>query len=270
MKIKLTSLFNIFFRILLIFFVFFIWIRYFFNSLVLSVFLSAFATILFDFIIHAILSKKNISLNLKNEEILKIEQIKKTFIFWNQNQTNTFFFNLFKTKFSATKQSKFIIINKDNKTIALYFSFYFHNLSPDEIVEIYNKSKNSFFDKLIICSSEFDKQCSEIIKFIKSDIVLLNIEKTYFNFLKPYEYYPKDLVNENSIKSTQTLKSLFSNAFCQQKTKGYFFASLILFISSFIIKFNIYYIIMSSLLLILSLLSFLIPKLKHTKTEELL
>lgn len=270
MKVKLSSIFSIFFRLLVIFFVIFIWIRYFVESLILSVFLSVGATFLIDFFIHFILNKKKYISNLKNEEIIKIEQIKNTFILWQESKTTTFFLKMFQNEFDVKKESKFLILKKEEQTIAIKTQFMYRNFCVDDLIDFVSKTKKYNPSKLIICSSEFDKDCFSISKNFDIEIILLDAEQTYINFLKKYDCFPSPLVKFNIPNTGTTFKSLFSNAISRSKTKGYLFASVLLLLSSFIIKFNFYYAIMSSLLLILSVISFFSPKFKHPMQTNIL
>lgn len=270
MKVKLSSIFSIFFRLLVIFFVIFIWIRYFVESLILSVFLSVGATFLMDFFIHFILNKKKYISNLKNEEIIKIEQIKNTFILWQESKTTTFFLKMFQNEFDVKKESKFLILKKEEQTIAIKTQFMYRNFCVDDLIDFVSKTKKYNPSKLIICSSEFDKDCFSISKNFDIEIILLDAEQTYINFLKKYDCFPSPLVKSNITNTGTTFKSLFSNAISRSKTKGYLFASVLLLLSSFIIKFNFYYAIMSSLLLILSVISFFSPKFKHPMQTNIL
>ena len=270
MKLKLSSIFSIFFRLLVIFFAIFIWIRYFVESLILSVFLTVCTTFLIDFLIHFILNKKKYISNLKNEEIIKIEQIKNTFILWQENKTTIFFLKMLQNKFEVKKESKFLLLKKDKQIIAIRTQFMYRNFCVDDLIDFTVKIKKYNPIKLIVCSSAFDKDCFSISKNFDIDIILLDAEQTYINFLKKYEYFPTTLIKLNTNNTGATFKSLFSNAISRTKTKGYFFASVLLLLSSFIIKFNFYYAIMSSLLLILSAISFFSPKFKHPVQTNIL
>jgi len=263
MKIKLSSIFSIFFRLAVIFFVVFIWIRYFVESLVFSVFLSVGATILIDFFIHFILNKKKYISNLKNEEIIKIEQIKNTFILWQENKTSAFFLKTLQSEFDVKKESKILILKKDKRTIAIKTKFTYRNFSVDDLIEFAVKTKKYNPCKLVVCSSGFDKECFSVSNKFDVEIILLDTEQTYINFLKKYNCFPSPLVKSNISNTEPNVKSLFSNAISRNKTKGYLLASVLLLLSSFIIKFNFYYAIMSSLLLILSAVSFFSPKFKR-------
>lgn len=260
---------SIFFKLLIIFFVVFIWIRYFVESLILSVFLSVCATFFIDFFIHFILNKKKIISNIKNEEILKIEQIKNTFILWQENKTLAFFGKMFQSEFDVKKTSKFIILKKDGQNIVIKTLFMYKNFCVDDLIDFVNKSQRYNPNKLIVCSSNFDKECYSICKKFENEIFLLDAEQTYTTFLKKFNCFPSPLAKSN-IGTEPTIKNLFSNAISRNKTKGYLFASALLLLSSFIIKFNVYYAIMSSLLLMLSVVSFFSPKFKHPISENIL
>lgn len=270
MTFKLANLLNLFFRLLLIFFLIFIWIRYTVESLTLSIILTVFCTLLTDFLIQYLLNKKKYINSIKASEIKKLKSVINYFIF-NENKDNlTFFYNLVSKKHLAVKKNNFIIINHDNdNNVILYPYFTFKNFSVDDLIFILNKTKKLCFSKIVICSNNFDTDCKSFITKIDKNILLLDGEQTYLNLLKPYNCIPENIPNEkkdNQIK----FKHLFKNSLSRNKTKSYFFASIILLISSFIIKFNIYYLIISSILLILALISFISPHIKKPLPENIL
>ena len=95
------------------------------------------------------------------------------------------------------------------------------------------------------------------------------MQKTYFKLLKVYDFYPEKVIE---LKQSQkiTINDLLAYSLNKKRTKGYFLASCIMLFSSFLVKYNLYYIIFSTLLLILSLISFINPKFNKKISENIL
>lgn len=97
----------------------------------------------------------------------------------------------------------------------------------------------------------------------KEDLTLLqsikNVKIEVYAFTKAYEYFckystPPEIelvsVSQNKIK----FKELAKEAIAPSKAKNYFFSGLLIFFCSLIVRYNIYYVLMSSVLFFLSIL----------------
>lgn len=274
------KLFNIFFRIFLIFLICFVWMRYFVRELWLSVLYTALLTISIELILHFLFMRKNQKNNLKTEEENLSEKISATFIFSPKSALN-YFFNLCKINHSAKKMGKYIIISpriaenadtnsdlQENKNITILYPLYSYSpIVPQNLVDIIKQVEKNKPQKLIICGYKIDMATYKLASKIKEfKIILLNSNDCFIKLIKNYNYYPENL-KELNLKEKLTFKDILRQSVSRKRSKGYFIASLFLLFSSFIVRLNIYYVIMSSLLLLLSLLSFFLPS-NRLKNEE--
>lgn len=289
----LLKFINIVIRIFLIFLICFVWMRYFIDTFWLSVLYTALLTISIEFIIHFFLTRKKSKKSLKNEEEKLAEKISATFIFSHQAALD-YFYKLSKINYSVKKLSKYIVItdkkekkselnekielnndlieveNKEdkieNKTI-LYPHYSYSSISPQNLVEILKVIEKQKATKLIVCGYKIESTTYNLVQKIKDiKIILLDSKNCYLKLIRPHNFFPdnlKDFSLQNKVKFKELLRASLS----RKHSKGYFIASLILLFSSFIVRLNIYYVIMSSFLLLLSLLSFFLPRNQY-KTEE--
>lgn len=192
-----------------------------------------------------------------------------------------YFYNLSKINYSAKKLSKFIIItnkinkneNKDqiiqkeeNKTI-LYPFYSYSPIMAQNLVDIIKDVEKQNPTKLIICGYKVDISTYKLAQKIKDfKIIILNSKDCYLKLIKFYNFYPENL-KELSLQEKLKLKDILRLSISKKHSKGYFISSLILLFSSFVIRLNIYYVIMSSLLLLLSLISFFLPQ-NSSKLED--
>ena len=267
-KFKFLKTFDALFRIFIIFLACFVWCRYFIENLWISLVVTVIITLFIDFGLNFIKSKKQKKKNIFEEENTKIQQYINTFIFSEPSYNVDFFYDLAKTKHQAQKKSEYIEIINSSKKIILYPCFLYRDLNTDDLVHIYNKKKKDTPQRLIICTNTLDNNAEKLAEKLPIEIYILDGNQTYEKLLNKYNHFPcqTKLKNENKVK----FKDLLSYALNKKRTKGYLIASVILLISSVFVSFKIYYLIMSSLLLILALVSFSNPKYNKIKNIELL
>lgn len=267
-RFNLYNIIDIFFKTILIFLLTFVWIRYFVKNLVLAIFLSIFITILIEIFSHFVKLKintqKQVSINEKN----KIEEITNSLIYSPTNKVINYFFNLAKSKHNATKKTKYIEVNYENCNIILYPIFKLDELSPQNIIDIYNSIKTKNVKRIIVCANTYSIKARNIISSLNKEIVLLDSKQTYFELIKKYGIYPE--IIEFKSRGKHTFSELVSYALNKKRTKGYFYSSLLILFCSFFVPYSLYYVIMSSILLVLAFASFSNPTYNKPKNIKLL
>ena len=255
------------FRLTLIFLFTFIWFRYFISDLSYSLIVSILSTLIIDLFITLIRRKKSSIASLKNSEIKKAENYCNKFVFSEPSYAVNFFFKLAKTRHEAKKTKHCVIIEHENSCTLLYPFFTFEEFGTTQLIIAYNEAKKNNSSKLVLCVNEAGKNVKNVADKLDIKIIILNKFDTYNKLFKEYNYYPEEL---QITTQPTTFKSLLAYSLNKKRTKGYLFASIILVLSSFIVKYNIYYLVMSSVLLILALLSFINPKYNKVEVENLL
>ena len=249
---KFFLIFQIFIKCFLIFLVLFIWLRYVFDSLWLSLVISFCITLLVELFSTYIKRKKGYKNNLKMKE--KEDAEKMFFSLSKDNNNVDFFYKLAKSRHpNLTKFKRYILINhRDGSKVALYPLLKFQQLTLDELITIYNTIKKPV-DKIVITCNEYDKNILNNLKNFSCEIVILNKYETYQSLYKEYDFYPTITVTFANTK--YTFKDFLSNAFNKTRTKGYLISAFALFIASFFVQYNIYYSIIASVLLIFAIIS---------------
>ncbi|MEG1500170.1 MAG: hypothetical protein RR400_03815 [Clostridia bacterium] len=230
------------------------------KDLKIAILLSVIVTIILNCIIKFLLNKKAGKRESSRQIEEKINEYAMSFLFNDDSSNVDFFFNLAKEKHDATKKSHYVIIQNKKSKIVLYPFFSYNKFSSDDLILAFNQTKKDNPTRLIICTNEIDADAMKLKdKLQQLEIVILDKYDTYYKLLKEYDFYPKNKVDIKK-DNKKSFKDFLGLALNKKRTKGYFIASLILLISSFIVRYNIYYVIMSSLLLVLALISFLNPK----------
>jgi len=255
------------FRFLLFFTLSFIWCRYYINSIYATLTISIIFSFVLDIILNFISKKREGKQNLKNEEIKKAENYSNKFIFSQPNYAINFYFNLAQKRHNAKKLKNGVLIEHKDTKILIYPYYRITNFNSENFVDSYNYAKKNKANKLIICANEFEKNIEKLASSLDINVVFLNKYDAYKKLMKEYNYFPEEL----SLKEIKTtFKSLIEHGLNKKRMKGYLISAFILIFSSFIVKFNIYYLIMSSILIILALFSYFNPKFNKKIPDQIL
>ncbi len=258
-----------FLKLSLVFFIFFIWIKFFSKSLWLSIFVSTIATIIIE-MISFMFSKKN-----KNKNSLKLsekENAENMFLSLSTNSSYlNFFLNLTQTRHTnSSKKKGYIVINhRDNSKVILYPFLQLKKISLNDVLEITSNISKESPDKLVITCFDYEKEVISFIRNFNFEIIVLDRFETYSLLYKEYDFYP-EITMKYKKEGKLTFKDLLAFSFNKARTKGYIFASIILFITSFFVKLNIYYCIISSILLLFALISYTNPKYNLQQNKEII
>ena len=264
---KLLYVFQILLKLVLVFSIAFIWLRFFLKSIWLTIGISVVITISFE-ILHRHFQKRS-----KNQQNLKLKEKEDAdnmfFSLLTNNKYLTFYEELFKTRFNNVAIKKnFLVITKEDKKTAFYPYLKLEILKPNHIVEIIKNLKTTKTDKITIMCYEYDKDTIAFLKNFKEEIIILDRFESY-SLYKEYEFYP-EITNEYKKEAKLTFKDLLSYSFNRSRTKGYLISALFLFITSFFVKINVYYCIISSLLLLFALISYINPKYNRQNIKEII
>ena len=251
---KILFVLQLILKLFLIFVFFFIWARYFIKNIWLAVLVSAIATIIVDLITRILGRKKK---NISNLKIKEKEDAENMFLSLNSSQNPLDFFEkLAKLKHpSVTKKAHYITINhtEKSKTI-LYPHLLFKPLSPDDLTDIIGQIKKEQAPKLVITCGESSKEAFTFAKNFDLKIVILDRFETYKKLYKDYDCYPEITMTYKKDKAL-AFKDLLAYSFNKNRTKGYFLSALVIFLSSFLVRANVYYCIMASLLVLFAFIS---------------
>ncbi len=254
---KISFIFQILFKVLLIFFLVFVWVRYFVRSLPLCIIISLAATIVIDLATRFFSRKKSNSIMLKKE---KREEAENIFLSLSISpKALDFFLLLAQKKHNAEKKKDFVLISHDGGEKVVLWPFLSHNeLMPNDIANIFYKTKSVCPDKIVIACGAFSPQAASFAKNFDCEFLLLDkydcLQKLYI----PYDIKPEITMQYKKEKAL-SFKELVKFSVNRSRAKGYFLSALALLISTFFVRATIYYCIVSSLLVALALVSLYSP-----------
>lgn len=257
------------FRIILIFLFNLIWCTYFIKKAFFATALAFFLALLITFIINKLSNNQKIKSKSKLKEQQRIFDITNEFIYMTQSEIVDFFYRLSATRHNCKIQKEFVEIYNENKKIILYPKFETKDFSVGEFIELYKKIKKINASKIIILTNKYDSKIHSEIEKLSLNAQILDYKETYHNLLKPYEFYPEIKIKAK-VKPKTSFNYILSIALNKKKTKAYLASALVLFFSSFFVIYKIYYLIISSTLVLLALFSQFNPKFNKIETKNLL
>lgn len=266
---KVLFIFQTIFKFSLIFLFCFIWTRFLKQPLWLTFVLATILTVIVILITHVLNKKNKLKQNLKQSEKEAAENMFLSLL--SDKNHLKFFLELTKSRHpnAIIKNDYILITHQDNSKVILLPFINMQMLSLNDIAIYAKLCKSQKADKIIILCHDYEKQCIAFSKNFDIEMLILDRFDTYSMLYKEYEFYP-EITMKYKKDAALTFKELLAYSFNKSRSKGYIFASIILFITSFFVKINIYYCICASILLIFAFISYINPKYNKIKSSELI
>lgn len=257
------------FRITLLFLLAFIWVRYYQKNLWLAVLYSAIICIFLDLILSLILRNKQVKSSLKKEEINLAKTFANHFIFSHKSVVLSFFYKLLSKHFEINKKTSFLWWQKGDDVVVFYPIFSTYTVKIRDIISIYNSINTPQKPtKIIVCSAEFDRETVNFAKTAPISFLLFDQFDTYEKLMKPNNFFPTN-IKKSPTPQKSNWQAIAEYALNRKRTKSWLFSGLLLIFSSFFVRVSVYYLIISSILLILAIISFTNTKFNSKPTENL-
>lgn len=252
-KNYLSFYFDFIFYTLVIFFITFIWIRSFVHKSILIWTYSLSITLIISILLSIFLRKKIYKYKLNKFEYKEKKIILNQLIFASNSEINNFLIKFFDEKIK--KHRDFFTFQNENNYI-VFNEFTLNSLNSNTLINFIKKAEKEKCNKIYVFCSSYDKECNNIIKNIKNvKIKLINFDNFYINFIKKQNIKP-DFKIKYEEKSSYKFKELLSIAFNKSKTKNYVLTGIIFLIGSIFMRYNIYYLIFTTLMFIFALFSY--------------
>ena len=284
----MLKIFPFIFRVLLIYFLAFIWMRFLVSNLLLVLLYTSLITLGIEGVFTYFIRRRQKKRQLRGAKHKKMVDMTDTIAMWNKDMQIDFFILLAKKRHHcevmnvSAAHNKAIKIMHDIGSVALFSAMKFTPLSADclaemmESVQMKNKnekrkniedSNNPQFliiKKLIIaCLSASPEAKRLAADFSAFPIVILEREDVYTSLLCEYNFFPADEeIFKRKVTTKRKFKELFGGALSRSRTRGYLLCAIFLSFASMFVRWNWYYIIMASLLLCLAITSLLLPYFK--------
>jgi hypothetical protein len=259
-RFTIIKSFQLFFRLLLIFSLVFIWVRYYTADLKFSVWISLLITLSIELILKLLKQKKEIKTQLGKQETAKAEKAINNLILNTKAQNINFFFQTFQKSQSTTKHKHCVIVeNNEKEKLAIVPYFIYSKFSIDNLIEVLQNVKSLKPNKIIVCTNTALPATHSLAKAHKTPVIILEKDAVYFKVLKKYDSFPQqnsELALSVPAMNKLKFKDILKNALDPKRTKSYFLSSIALLFATYFVPYNIYYIVFASILLVLCLASF--------------
>lgn len=241
---------------LVMFLIFFVWAKYLTRNLVKGLIISFLCLLLFNLIRSFFIIKKKNKIKISKSLEQDIEQYMLSLLANTQEENLKFFYNIFLSKDSLVKlnkKKKIIILNETEIVCPLFNN---KNLQIEDALKVLNKINKTTQKVSFLCANCDYKDKSFLERLKGKQVKVYEKNEVFLNFLKPYGCYPK--INfEYKENSRLKFKELISISFNRKRTKGYLLSGIFIFFCSFIVKYNFYYVFVSSFLFLFSVLCFM-------------
>lgn len=254
-KIKPSIIFDFLFFNIAFFLIIFAWTNFLIRQKIFSLILTL--TIVAGLnIIKIIYNKFFGKKNNKNDTKNKDNDLYMLSLISNSQEENQQLFLKILTKNEPQKTNLYNFIKfKNDKNKAICFDFTSLILKQENALKLILFAKNNNIDELIIlccqCPSK-DKLFYENLKDIK--IKIFEKDEICSNFFSKSNIYPEKKFEPKNIEKIR-FKNLVKISLDRNKSKNYFISGLLIFFCSLIVRYNIYYVIISSLMFFLSIIS---------------
>ena len=239
---NLATITNFLTRSFFIFVIAFLWVSFYVRDFIVQFLISSIITVIANYLISFLLSKR-----LKRK-ITTREHL--------QHMQKTILQLKFMTPTEVQKLFRAALADKENIKI---HSLFHKTPTEEDIIKIIKKNKSTdTTSKIYIAAETFTPQLLLFTRTLNLNIVLLNGEQVYNQILNPKQIYPKTIIEPNK-KAKVTMRELREMMFARNKTKPYIITAMIILVTSFIVSFSIYYIIVATLIFGMSLASHLSP-----------
>lgn len=271
MKIFISLILDLLFFLFSSFFLLVIWLRYFLSSTVLIIFLSVIISIILSAVFIAIRYIKHTKTTLNKKHEQEFLNYTSFFMTSSSNDITTFLSKVFTLKRNTINLKK--LFNTYNLTLVknyficesnsclLCFNFNAFNLNDTLIKETLSKIENKNYSNIYLLCNNLDDSGKKYVELLKN-VKIITLKEFYNNILKDENY----IQLENTSKKL-TFKQKFTNLitilFNENQTKSYFLCAFTLVLGSLIVRYNIYYIIFASVLILFSIICKLISKHKR-------
>lgn len=249
-NISLSKIIDFLFFNFVLFLFLFAWLRFVTKRLWVTILVVGVVMLLINLI--RLIPKKEGKKSLLQKEKKKIEDITLSLLILNKNEQLKLFCDYLKDFLPQITKEKFLKLESNSKVLSLNFSSRFLS-QEDALKSIYLAKKSHIFDLIILCinCNEKDKLFYENLKDI--DVKVYTIDKIYSEIFVKLQKFPQKTFEVKSPKKLK-FKEFLRVSLDRKKAKKYFLSGLIVFFCSLITRYNIFYIVTSSLLFFMSLM----------------
>lgn len=262
-KYKITSFFDKLLVSCAIFLILYAWINFYIRNLWTTFILSIIFSTAIVYIIYFIINKKQEKSQAKKDNIKEINLKFFAFKLSPIEDKLNLIKSILSLKFDTTIKNQEIFYIDNQKKHMLIFATEQIELSNNDLINLLSKHNKKSIDEIdIICESFSHDINTKILKNIK--INLIDKTSLYNDYFQKSNLFPNSENIDTKITKL-TFVEILKNMLIPRRAKSYFFCGLVLIFSAIILPYFVYYLIVGTILLVLSILCKILPKFKKNQ-----
>lgn len=245
---KITRIIDTVFVNLALYILAFIWIRYYTPSLTAAVLLSLAVTMVL-FILYKIIKKDKDS----PESLKEAEEIRKytdTMLFLPEEDRSEFLCKLLSSEYPKIKRGSENLLSAAG--IAVVTLFQPDPLKIGDVIKSCVLAGEQGVGKVLIAAVDIPDEVKKYAALVTFYQVEFLSAKDIYQRMKAQNIFPDRIYTVK--KRRAGVKEILNAFFNRKRAKGFFFAALIVFVSSLLVPFKLYYMISASVLFAISII----------------
>lgn len=263
LKVRIINLMDKIFVSFCVFLIIYAWINFYIRSLWITFILSLIFTAALVFVMYYFLEKKQDKKSKAKHRTSLVEKYNIAFRLLSTNEKKDLLRQVFSVIHSTNvDQDLNYIIQGVSHSIIIATQY--ENLSQHDLLNLMESRHNDTIDQyIVICNHHTNINT----KLLRNKVIKLITKDDLYTYFENTNIFPDiSFIDENIYKLSWL--DLRRKIFAKERARSYFFAGLILILSSIILPYQRYYRIMGSILLILALTCKLLPLIKHSRDRS--
>lgn len=257
---KFAKIIDLVFINFLVFLIIFAWLRFLTKKILISIILSLILLFLFNFIKFFFGKAKEDKIKVSKTLEQDIESYNLTLLSNESKENLMFFKSILKDKNAEILHEQNLILYDEifqstTQKFALCPMYFESELKYDMALKYISFAIKNKAKSIYICCNICPQKTKIMLENIKNlKVLVLDKNLVYTNIFKAHNYYPEIKLEFKKSKKLK-LKEIINISFDKSRARGYFLSGLFIFFCSFFVRYNFYYVFMSSLLFLFALLS---------------
>ena len=246
---KLSNISNLLIRSFLIFIVAFLWVGYYIRGFIYCLLIAVVVAALVNWLVYLFTNRRERARFISNKKTRHMQQVILQLKFMTKAKALALFKSAFDKQFQCRQFQKKLNITIGEKTVD-FFSLFHKIPSTADIIECITATVQKEVT-ICIAAEDFPTDVITFVTQLAVDVRLWNGAQVYNKILAPAETFPEITFGLKN-KPALTFARLKNIIFSRQHTKSYLLTAVIIFLTGFVVRYSIYYIILASILLLLA------------------
>ena len=234
---KLSSISNLLARSFIVFILAYLWLSFYLKNIILVFVISFVVMLAVNYLFILLKRRKNTRAQLTRKQQEHMRQVMLQLKFMSREKARA----LFKKAFTAL-----------DKEVSNFYPLFNIEVTTADIIKCLRYARKD--GAVYIASEKFSPDVVAFAKALQKEIVLLDAQSVYEQILVPAETFPEVTV-ELKGRQKLTWQELRQIMFQRAKVRPYIIIGIVILLTSFIVSFSIYYIVVATIVFSFALIS---------------